>query len=138
MKFANFKLVEQKFELFATRFGAATGTGSHEKIASATVLKDSIVLKMIGDAVPEKGMPGFMGEIMATVLRVVGPKGTSFARYSIDYHILRNYLHVLQQWGPQRAKRHMPQYSMDIVQHYMETDEQFAGLCDKVTPPLSD
>jgi coenzyme F420-reducing hydrogenase beta subunit len=120
------------------RFGAATGTGSHEKIASATVLKDSIVLKMIGDAVPEKGMPGFMGEIMATVLRVVGPKGTSFARYSIDYHILRNYLHVLQQWGPQRAKRHMPQYSMDIVQHYMETDEQFAGLCDKVTPPLSD
>jgi coenzyme F420-reducing hydrogenase beta subunit len=116
-------------------YGPATGTGSHEKIAAATVSSDSIVLKMMGDPVPESGMPGFMGEVMATVMRAVGPKGINFARYSIDYHILRNYLHVLQEWGPERALQHMPKYSMDIVQHYKDTDEKFVEICMKVASP---
>lgn len=120
----------QRLELF----GAATGTGAHEKISTATVTSDSIVLKMVGGKVQEQGMPGFVGEVMATVMRAMGPKGINFARYSIDYHILRNYLHVVQEWGPERAKRHLPQYSMDIVEHYIETDTTFAELCTKVTP----
>ena len=114
------------------RYGVATGTGSHEMIARATVSSDSVVLKMIAEPVPENGMPLFLGEVMATVLRVVGPKGVNFARYSIDYHILRNYLHVLQQWGPKRAKKHLPLYSWVIVQHYIATDKTFAELCTKV------
>jgi hypothetical protein len=88
---------------------------------------------MIEEPVLEKGMPIFLAEVMATVLQVVGPKGVNFARYSIDYHILRNYLHVLQQWGPKRAKEHLPRYSWVIVQHYMATDRAFADLCSKVS-----
>ena len=115
------------------RYNVATGTGSHEMIARATVSSDSVVLKMIKEPVLEKGMPIFLAEVMATVLQVVGPKGVNFARYSIDYHILRNYLHVLQQWGPKRAKEHLPRYSWVIVQHYMATDRAFADLCSEVS-----
>ncbi|KAI2490324.1 Coenzyme F420 hydrogenase/dehydrogenase [Fragilaria crotonensis] len=114
------------------KYDVATGTGSHEMIARSTVSSDSVVLKMIAEPVPENGMPTFLGEVMATVLRVVGPKGVNFARYSIDYHILRNYLHVLQQWGPKRAKEHLPLYSWVIVQHYIATDTTFAELCTKI------
>jgi coenzyme F420-reducing hydrogenase beta subunit len=39
------------------KFRIATGRGSHEKISSSTVASDSIVLKMIGEPVPERGMP---------------------------------------------------------------------------------
>lgn len=119
------------------KFGAATGSGSHEKIACSTVASDSIVLKMTGETVPEKGMPVLLGEILATILRAVGPKGISFARYSIDYHILRNYLHVLHKWGPEQAERHMPQYSRDIVQHYIATDSKFSDLRKKVSAATS-
>lgn len=113
-------------------FGTAIGTGAHEKLAVATVDSDSIVLKMLGRKVPEKGMPLFMGEIMATIMRSVGPKGINFARYSIDYHILRNYLHVLKEWGPARAKRSLPEYSLEIVQKYIQTDEKFAKICERI------
>jgi len=113
-------------------FGTANGTGAHEKLAVATVNSDSIVLNMLGKKVPEKGMPLFIGEIMATIMRSVGPKGISFARYSIDYHILRNYLHVLKDWGALRAKQSMPQYSMEIVQKYIQTDKKFAEICERI------
>jgi len=100
----------------------AWGSGSHEKLASATVASDSIVLDMVGGKIPEKGMPLFMGNILAFVLsNVVGPKGINFARYSIDYHILRNYLHVLQEWGEERAHKTMPQFARDIVAHYVDS-----------------
>lgn len=114
-------------------FGPARGTGAHEKLAIATVNSDSIVLKMLGKRVQEKGMPLLIGEIMATVMRSIGPKGINFARYSIDYHILRNYLHVLKEWGPRRAKQSMPQYAMDIVQNYIQKNEKFAEICEKIT-----
>lgn len=32
----------------------------------------------------------------------IGPKGLEFARYSLDYHTIRNYLHVNRAWGKQR------------------------------------
>jgi len=32
----------------------------------------------------------------------IGPKGLEFARYSLDYHTIRNYLYVNRQWGKQR------------------------------------
>ena len=112
--------------------GDATGTGSHEAFATATVNSDSIVLKMIGGKIPEKGMPGWIAEIMATVMTTVGPKGVNFARYSIDYHILRNYLHVLDCWGEQRTKEHLPQYAWEIVKHYLDTDDGFRSIVDTI------
>jgi len=61
-----------------------------------------------------------------------GPKGINFARYSIDYHVLRNYLHVLDTWGKERAETVLPKYSKDIVNHYIENDAEFAKLVSAV------
>lgn len=35
----------------------------------------------------------------------IGPKGLEFARYSLDYHTIRNYLHVNRLWGKERYVR---------------------------------
>jgi hypothetical protein len=110
----------------------ASGKGSHEKIASLTVASDSIVEKMVGNRVPDAGMPRLVGEVVASLLTAIGPKGVNFARYSVDYHILRNYLHVLNEWGEERAKIGLPQYAGDIVAHYRESDEKFKELEDKL------
>lgn len=32
----------------------------------------------------------------------IGPKGLEFARYSLDYHTIRNYLYVNRAWGKER------------------------------------
>ena len=109
-----------------------SGLGSHEKMASATVGSDSIVMAMVGKDIKESGMPGWLGEIMAFALRNMGPKGINFARYSIDYHILRNYLHVLDIWGERRAQRAMPQYAHDIVSHYLKADKMMQQLSSQI------
>lgn len=79
---------------------------------------------------PSKPAPTFVGNLIAFVLNLVsvirvattplgdstnshlyggnpnlmqvGPKGLEFARYSLDYHTIRNYLYVNRQWGKQR------------------------------------
>jgi 7-hydroxymethyl chlorophyll a reductase len=48
----------------------------------------------------------------------VGPKGTEFAKYSIDYHYIRNYIHVNRNWKPQRAAQHIPEFAKRIVAEY--------------------
>lgn len=111
----------------------ATGQGFHEKLASATVASDGIVQGMVGGTVQEEGMPLWMGEIMASVMTFVGPKGVAFARYSIDYHILRNYLHVLDVWGEERARTSIPQYALDIVDRYIKSgDKSLIQLRDTI------
>ena len=110
----------------------ASGSGSHEKLALATVGSDSIVLKMVGKPIPEQGMPDWLGEIMAFVMRNIGPKGINFARYSIDYHILRNYLHVLDSWGKERSNICLPEYAQQIVNHYLENDLVMEKLADSI------
>ena len=121
-------LASRRLEIHET----ASGRGSHEKLASATVVSDGIVQGMIGGDVKEEGMPRLLGEIMAEVLVFVGPKGVNFARYSIDYHILRNYLHVLNVWGKERADIALPSYARDIVDRYLATDRGFADLKSKI------
>jgi hypothetical protein len=110
----------------------ASGSGSHEKIASATVGSDSIVLAMLDKEIKEAGMPRLLGEIMAFALTKIGPKGVNFARYSIDYHIIRNYLHVLDEWGEERAEAAVPKYAKEIVKHYFENDKAMADLKSQV------
>uniref|UniRef100_A0A6U6HP53 Coenzyme F420 hydrogenase/dehydrogenase beta subunit C-terminal domain-containing protein n=1 Tax=Odontella aurita TaxID=265563 RepID=A0A6U6HP53_9STRA len=115
------------------RFGEeAIGSGSHEKISTATVASDSIVQAMVGGEVKEKGLPRFIGEVMAVVMRNIGPKGIGFARYSIDYHILRNYLHILDEWDDDQTEKAMPRYARDIINRYLEQDESFAKLKDNI------
>ncbi|VEU34978.1 unnamed protein product [Pseudo-nitzschia multistriata] len=111
----------------------AVGDGSHEAMASATVASDAIVSAMVGNAVPEKGMPGWLGQIMAFGMQRLGPKGINFAKYSIDYHILRNYLFVLKTKGDlESAMMALPQNARDIVKYYHENDKEFASLVSKI------
>jgi coenzyme F420-reducing hydrogenase beta subunit len=111
----------------------AFGEGSHEALASATVAADSIVMSMVGRQPKESGMPSFLGEIMAFAMQKIGPKGTNFARYSIDYHLLRNYLHILDEWGEDRAKECLPTYAQDIVNHYLNLDPKFKELVSQIS-----
>nr|CAB3482919.1 unnamed protein product [Digitaria exilis] len=67
---------------------------------------------------PSKPAPRFVGNILAFLLNLVGPKGLEFARYSLDYHTIRNYLHVRRAWGKRRAKQHIPGYAKKIVEAY--------------------
>lgn len=107
----------------------ATGTGSHEQLASATVQSDTIIQDLLmKKTVPTEGMPMWLGECMANVITWIGPKGVNFARYSIDYHVLRNYLYILYTWGEERCKISMPKYARDIVDRYLENDKAFATL----------
>ena len=112
--------------------GDAEGSGSHEQISLATVESDSIVMEMTGKGeVPEKGMPRILGEVMAFMMTNIGPTGVNFARYSIDYHVLRNYLHILDEWGDERASTSMPKYAEMIVEEYLK-NEKFSDLKERI------
>lgn len=65
-----------------------------------------------------KPMPKWAGTALARVLLSLGPKGLEFGRYSIDYHFIRNYLHVSRQWGPARTRQHVPQYAQRLIDMY--------------------
>ncbi|CAI5989150.1 unnamed protein product [Closterium sp. NIES-64] len=62
--------------------------------------------------------PRLVGHIIAFLLDLVGPKGLEFARYSLDYHTIRNYLHVHRVWGNERAEQHIPKYAKEVVARY--------------------
>ncbi|KAL1832370.1 hypothetical protein DCAR_0102372 [Daucus carota subsp. sativus] len=72
---------------------------------------------------PAEPAPKFVGNIIAFLLNLVGPKGLEFARYSLDYHTIRNYLYVNRVWGKQRAEKHMPSYAKKLVAMYNQNDE---------------
>lgn len=110
----------------------ATGKGAHEKFAMATVSSDNIVMKIVGDKMKTQGIPRLLGEIAATVMTTIGPKGVSFARYSIDYHVLRNYLHCIDVWGEETANTMIPRYGADIVNHYKKTQTAFREIVKRI------
>ncbi|XWS22421.1 hypothetical protein CRYUN_Cryun29cG0032500 [Craigia yunnanensis] len=72
---------------------------------------------------PSQPAPGFIGNLIAFVLNLIGPKGLEFARYSLDYHTIRNYLYVNRTWGKQRADRHIPSYAKKIVDAYNQNGQ---------------
>jgi 7-hydroxymethyl chlorophyll a reductase len=53
----------------------------------------------------------------------VSPKGIEFAKYSIDYHYIRNYIHVNRHWSSQRAAQHIPEFAKRIVAEYDQEGE---------------
>lgn len=88
--------------------------GSRRQFVLQTVLADDEA--KVGKA--PKGAPRWLGEILATVLTWIGPQGLEFARYSIDYHYIRNFIHVSRHWGTQRAERHVPEFAKRIIEQY--------------------
>lgn len=113
------RMVERAIQQGRLRLGeVAEGSGDHEKLAMATLESDAIVQDLLGEPIREKGMPSWIAGIMAAVVQLASPKGLSFAKYSIDYHVLRNYLHVLNEYGPNNSR--LPKFAQDLVYHYLE------------------
>jgi coenzyme F420-reducing hydrogenase beta subunit len=117
--------------------GEALGNGPWQEFAVQTVASDGIVAAMVGKEPKEDGMPRFLGKIMAKIIKEIGPKGLNFASYSIDYHILRNYLYTIDQWGERRAEVSMPQYSKNIVKEYLDKSKSFSALKDSIVKKKS-
>ncbi|KAJ6313127.1 hypothetical protein OIU77_014604 [Salix suchowensis] len=67
---------------------------------------------------PSQPAPKFIGNFIAFLLNLIGPKGLEFARYSLDYHTIRNYLYTNRTWGKERADRHTPSYAKKLVKSY--------------------
>jgi 7-hydroxymethyl chlorophyll a reductase len=76
--------------------------------------------------------PRWLGNLLAWLLELIGPKGLEFGKYSIDYHYIRNYLATVRNMGEARAAEHMPQFAKRIVQQYDGRGEVSARL--KLTP----
>ena len=110
----------------------APGSGNYQSTSVATVSSDSIILEMLDQEVPSSGMPVWIGNILATVLSNIGPKGLNFAKYSIDYHILRNYLYILNEWGEDEAKKRIPKYAMDTINEYRRDNSTFRKLQETI------
>lgn len=64
----------------------------------------------------------------------VGPKGVEFAKYSIDYHYIRNYLAVSRRWKAGRAEQHIPEFARRIVAEY-DKDGKVAERAVMELPP---
>ncbi|XP_062192951.1 7-hydroxymethyl chlorophyll a reductase, chloroplastic [Phragmites australis] len=90
-------------------------SGARQPFVMETVKADDAAKMGKG---PSNPAPRLVGNILAFLLNLVGPKGLEFARYSLDYHTIRNYLHVRRAWGKQRAEQHMPGYAKKIVAAY--------------------
>uniref|UniRef100_A0A7N0USR5 7-hydroxymethyl chlorophyll a reductase, chloroplastic n=1 Tax=Kalanchoe fedtschenkoi TaxID=63787 RepID=A0A7N0USR5_KALFE len=80
---------------------------------------------------PSQPAPKFVGNLLAFILNLVGPKGLEFARYSLDYHTIRNYLYVNRTWGKERANRHLPSYAKKLVEMYNQGGEIDRMLSNK-------
>ena len=55
-----------------------------------------------------KPAPQWVGNLLATVLERVGPRGLEFGRYSIEYHYIRNWLHVQVKELPAHSVHGLP------------------------------
>ena len=75
--------------------------------------------------------PKWVGNIIAKLLTAIGPKGLEFGRYSIDYHYIRNYIHVNRHWKSDRAKQHIPEFALKLVDMYNQdgsVDDRWAAM----------
>lgn len=95
-------------------------SGKRRSFVMETVKADDKAKTAKGNSQP---IPIFVGNVIAFILNLVGPKGLEFARYSLDYHTIRNYLHVYRTWGKQRAEKHIPSYAKKIVTMYNDKGE---------------
>ncbi|KAL6191918.1 hypothetical protein ACLB2K_038307 [Fragaria x ananassa] len=107
-------LIEKLLEITPT-----TSSGDRRPFVLETVKADDTAKMGRG---PDPA-PKFIGNVIAFLLNLVGPKGLEFARYSLDYHTIRNYLYINRTWGKKRADRHMPSFAKKIVDMYNKNGE---------------
>jgi coenzyme F420-reducing hydrogenase beta subunit len=111
--------------------GNAGRSGSFEGIVSATLDSDVLVNQMIGKTPNSSGLPIWLGDILATILSNAGPKGLNFAKYSIDYHILRNYFYILNE-AKTKQEISLPNFAKAIIDHYLLTNPNIAMLEERI------
>jgi 7-hydroxymethyl chlorophyll a reductase len=104
-------------------------SGTRAPLVMQTLLADDAA--KLG-AAPDP-MPRWLGDAVAWLLHNLGgwfgaPKGLEFARYSIEYHYLRNWLYCQRTMGAERAARHVPRYAQDVVRRYDARGEVSARL----------
>ena len=62
-------------------------------------------------------LPMWAAKLMGVVIERIGPKGLEYARFSIDSHFTRNYLHVKRNY-PKKLANHVPEFAKRIVGQY--------------------
>ena len=84
--------------------------GDRAKITLSTFERDSLVQTLTNPdyVAGDRGAPPLIAGLLARVISQALPKGMEFARYSIDYHYLRNLLFVEARMGATQASRHVP------------------------------
>lgn len=103
-------LVRDKLNITPT-----VSTGNRRPFVVETVKADDKATIGVEKTTPA---PRPVGNLIAFLLQMVGPTGLEFGRYSLDYHTIRNYIHVYRTWGKERADQHTPSYSKKIIQMY--------------------
>jgi len=63
-------------------------------------------------------LPVWAGKALAWLLSKLGPRGVEFAKYSIDYHYVRNALYTYRVMPSEQAERHIPPHAKRIVSKY--------------------
>ncbi|KAI8537791.1 hypothetical protein RHMOL_Rhmol09G0051800 [Rhododendron molle] len=105
-----------------------TTSGDRRPFVMETVKADDKAKLGMG---PSKPAPKLIGNLIAFLLNLIGPKGLEFARYSLDYHTIRNYLYTNRSWGKERADKHMPSYAKKLVAMYNQNGEIDQMLSNK-------
>lgn len=62
-------------------------------------------------------IPIWLGNIIAKVMSLVGFKGLEFARYSVDFHLIRNYYFVKLRY-PEKLKKLVPKHVYKVLAKY--------------------
>ncbi|NTV06700.1 MAG: coenzyme F420 hydrogenase [Chlorobiaceae bacterium] len=66
---------------------------------------------------PKSRIPIWLGNILAGVLGMIGPKGIGFAHYSVDFHLIRHYYYVKFR-HPEQLEKLVPQHVRVILEEY--------------------
>jgi coenzyme F420 hydrogenase subunit beta len=61
-------------------------------------------------------MPMWGGKLLTLMMKLKGPKGLEFARYSIDFHLIRNY-YFLKLFYPEKLSI-VPPHVLEILREY--------------------
>uniref|UniRef100_A0A061SGL6 7-hydroxymethyl chlorophyll a reductase n=1 Tax=Tetraselmis sp. GSL018 TaxID=582737 RepID=A0A061SGL6_9CHLO len=100
-------------------------SGGRRPFVMQTVIADDDAKLGLG---PESPAPLLVGNVIAAILEKIGPRGLEFARYSLDYHYIRNHIFVQRHMGRERAERHTPEFAKRLVQMYNRDGQVDARL----------
>ena len=88
--------------------------GDRRLVVMETVLTDDAAA--LGRA--KQPAPLWVGEMLASALTQLGPRGLEFARFSIDYHTLRNVIFTRRTMPHAQAEAHIPPHARAMLAAY--------------------